>query len=226
MPSGPLETAAPGSLPDRLLCLDTCALSDAMDSFGISGAITGVLPVGPARRIAGQARTVALEADRGVPSTRHLGTAAIEDSAAGDVIVVAHRSRDDAAGWGGLLAKAALAKGVSAVVVDGVCRDVDDYFEHDLPVWARGATPVSARGRVVEASTGEPVRLGGITVSPGDWIVADRSGVVAIPAGDVERVTAKAEALARREALMTADIRAGRPVTEVLGHDYETMLRS
>jgi 4-hydroxy-4-methyl-2-oxoglutarate aldolase len=225
VPSGEIKT-----LRQRLEALDTCLLSDAMDSFGLSGVVAEVGPIGPPRRIAGPARTVQLDLDsadnphRGAAGSRHLGTTAIVSADPGDVVVVAHRSRTDAAGWGGVLAQAAIAAGIIGVVVDGVCRDVDDYFQHDLPVWGRGAIPASARGRVVETSTGEPIRLGDILVTPGDWIVADRSGVVAIGLADLERVLAKAEWLAAREVLMVADLHAGVPVTEVMGHNYESML--
>src|SRR5690349_168970 len=108
--------------------LDSCLLSDALESIGVLGAVSGISPVWPCGRILGRAVTVRLRRlEPGeVPAGPHLGARAIEASAPGDVIVVAHDGRSDSAGWGGLLCAAAGAAGVSGVVVDGACRDVDD----------------------------------------------------------------------------------------------------
>lgn len=157
---------------------------------------------------------------------RHLGTTAIEDSEPGDVIVVAHRSTPGAAGWGGLLSVAAQQRGVVGVVIDGSARDLDDYDTLDFPVYGRAGTPVSARGRVAETATGEPVEIAGQTCRPGDWVVADRSGCVVIPVEHLAEVLDTAERLAERERLMAADLRRGEPAPVVLGRDYETMLNS
>ena len=211
-------------LAQRLQRLDTSTLSDALDSLGLSGVVTGLTAQGPPRRIAGRARTVELGLDDGRQQTRHLCTAAIEAASLGDVIVISHRATHLAAGWGGLLSVAAHAAGVAGVVIDGVCRDVDDYHELDFPVYARDSVPTSARGRVVEITCGTPVDIGAQRVEQGDWVIADRSGTVVIAAGTVEKVLDVAERLAAREALMAADIRASMPVTEVLGKDYESML--
>lgn len=220
-----MSSSSPPALRDRLIALDTCSLSDALDALHLTGVVAGVHQLGPPRRIAGRVRTVELGSAEGpATSIRHLGTTAIEGADEGDIIAVAHRSRDDAAGWGGLLSEAARSAGVVGVVVDGLCRDIDDYFALDLPVYGRAATPVSARGRVVEVTSGEPIQLGGVAVSPADWLIADRSGVVVIAAADVLRVLETAEGLARRERQMSADIRGGMRVTEVLDRRYEAML--
>jgi len=127
--------------------------------------------------------------------------------------------------WGGLLAMAASLRGVAGVVADGACRDVDEAREMGFAVFARAGAVRTARGRVHEQSCGEPVSLSGITVHPGDVIVADGSGVVVVPAADAERVTERAEFIARREAAMQDSLRAGAPVSEVLGASYEHLLQ-
>lgn len=214
------------SLVDRLSRLDTCAVSDALDRLGLPGAVTGIRPMWPCPRIAGRVVTVKLVArDAGSPSsTRHLGTAAIEAAAPGDVIVIEHHSRADAAGWGGILSIAAQVKGVRGVIVDGACRDIDEAREIGFPLYARAAVPVTARGRVVEHSFNEAIEVGGVTVAPGDLVIADGSGVVFIPAARAEEVIAAAEAIAATEAEMRKAVLAGRSVVEVMGTAYETML--
>ncbi|MGE0170412.1 RraA family protein [Nocardioides sp.] len=212
------------SLSARLRVLDTPVLSDALDTLGIH-AVADVQPLGPAVRIAGPARTVLIghPADDGV-RPRHLGTAAIEEADAGDVIVIAHRSRDDAAGWGGLLSLAAQLRGVEGVLIDGLARDLDDFHALGFPVYGRAGVPTSARGRVVELAADIPVPIGTGTCHPGDWVVADRSGAVVIPRDRVNEVLARAEWLMSRETAMADRLRAGEVVTQVLDRSYEEML--
>jgi regulator of RNase E activity RraA len=176
-------------------------------------------------RIAGRVITVRLRRARpGERSERHLGTAAIEAGGPGDVIVIQHREHDRAAGWGGILSLAARARGIEGVIVDGLCRDVDDSRDAGCPVYARGATPVTARGRVVEASMGEPINVAGLRVHPGDYVIADWSGVVFVSSARAEQVIETAERLAAQEASMAEAVRAGTSVAEVMGATYESML--
>jgi regulator of RNase E activity RraA len=213
------------TLAARLARLDTCGVSDALDRLGLQGAVLGLKPMWPCPRIAGQVITVRLrKAEPGEHAPRHLGTAAIEAGGPGSVIVIEHHSRDDAAGWGGILSLAARLKGVEGVIVDGTCRDVDDSRDAGFPVYARAATPITARGRILEDSMGEPIQVGGLTVNPGDYVIADWSGAVFISASRADEVISTAESLAEREAQMAAAVRAGRSVVEVMGANYESML--
>jgi 4-hydroxy-4-methyl-2-oxoglutarate aldolase len=213
------------SLAARLARLDTCAVSDALDRLGLEGAVMGLHPMWPCPRVAGEVITVRLRrADPGEHAARHLGTAAIEAGGPGQVIVIEHHDREDAAGWGGILSLAAHLKGIAGVIVDGTCRDVDDSRDVGFPVYARAATPMTARGRVSEASTGEPIRVGDLPVHQGDYVIADWSGVVFIQAAHAEEVVTTAESLAAREAAMAAAVRAGQPVVDVMGASYESML--
>jgi regulator of RNase E activity RraA len=214
----------------RLARLDTCTVSDALDALGLTGAAPGLAALAAPGRITGRAVTVDL-ADAGsttaVPGRhlgRHLGTAAIDTAGPGDVIVVAHHGRTHAAGWGGVLSRGAKRNGVSGVVIDGACRDVDEARELDLPVYARTAVPVTARGRVVERAWNVTVHIAGITVEPGDLVIADGSGVVFIPAAHADEVLATAETIAAKERAMTARVDAGEPMVAVMSADYEHML--
>jgi regulator of RNase E activity RraA len=78
---------------------------------------------------------------------------------------------------------------------------------------------------VAEAATNGPVAIGGVVVQPGDYVLADNSGVAFVPADDIARVLDAAEQIAGREAAMAKALLAGRPITEVMGADYEHMLR-
>jgi regulator of RNase E activity RraA len=211
----------------RLEALDTCVLSDALEALGRNGAIGGITPRWDCGRIAGRATTVLLR--RLAPDEQHapgphLGARAIEAAEPGDIVVVAHGGRSDSAGWGGLLSAAAAAAGVRGCLVDGACRDVDDAVALGFPLFARSATPATARRRTVEQAVGVPVPFGEVTVHPGDYVVADRSGVVVIPAGIAEDVAAEAEHMHEQELRMLAALRDGEPVTKVMDRRYEDMI--
>ncbi len=70
-----------------------------------------------------------------------------------------------------------------------------------------------------------PIVVGDVQVSPGDYVVADGSAVVFVKAGDIDRVLDAAEVIADRERQMVADLKNGLPPTQVMGKDYETMLK-
>jgi 4-hydroxy-4-methyl-2-oxoglutarate aldolase len=210
---------------DRLRRLDACAVSDTLDRLGLPSAVTGLAPRSARQRIAGRVCTVKLEAANGRTASRHLCTAAIEAAEAGDVIVIEQKSGIDAAGCGGILSVGAKTKGVAGVIVDGPARDIDEATELGFPVYARAVTARTARGRIIEVATGTPVTIGDVTVAAGDYVLADSSGVVFVAAAELERVVAEAEKIATREAAMAKAARSGEPMSQVMGADYERMLK-
>lgn len=211
----------------RLLKFDTCTISDALDKLGLQGAVSGLGPLTTVgKRVAGRAVTVKLGAPiEGLPK-RHLGAGAIMAAEAGDIVVVEHRGRTDVSGWGGLLSRGAVRKGIVGVIVDGACRDVDESRDLELPVFALGVVPVTARGRVAEHDFNCPVTIAGVAVYPGDWSLADGSGVVFVRAAHIEAVLAEAEQILGRETLMAKAIDDGTPIGEVMGANYEDMLKN
>ncbi|MDT8398813.1 MAG: RraA family protein [Pseudomonadales bacterium] len=209
----------------RMEKLDACAVSDALDALNSPGAVSGLQRRSTRKRIVGRVQTVKLHdtAPEG-GSRRHLGTAAIEAADSQTVIVVEQRTGIDCAGWGGVLANAAQIKGVRGVIMEGPARDIDEYEDIGFPVFSRFVTTRTARGRVFEESFGTPVKVGDVVVNAGDYVIADGSGVVFVPQALAAGVLATAEAIAGKERLMTADVLAGRPVSQVMGTNYENML--
>jgi regulator of RNase E activity RraA len=212
---------------ERLSRLDCCAVSDALDKLKLAGVVTGLHQLSSSRRIAGRVVTVKLGTGAATSPgpTRHLGTTAIAAALPGDVIVVEQRSGVDAGSWGGILSLGAKLRGVSGVIADGPVRDIDEAKAHDFPVFARACTARTARGRIVELATNEPVMIGDVAVNPGDYAIADGSAVVFVRSEDIERVLDAAEFIAGREALMAKALLSGKPITEVMGANYEHMLK-
>ena len=209
----------------RLAKLDTCAVSDSLDRLGLKGAVLGLRPLWPCPRVVGRAVTVKIKPAGLQKPKQHLCSPAIAVATSSDVIVVDHGGRTDVAAWGGLLSLAAQVKKIRGVIVDGAARDVDESRELEFPVFARGAVPVTARGRVMQESFNEEIECSGVQVHPGDLVIADMSGVVFIPRSKEQDVLTQAEALAASEQRMAEAIRTGRSVVEVMETlGYEAML--
>ena len=210
---------------ERLAKLDTCAASDALDSLGLKGATWGVGPLWPCPRIVGRAVTMKIKPVGLQQPAQHLGTAPIEAAKPGDVIVIDNGGKLEFSCWGGLLALSAKLKGLSGVVIDGASRDIDEARDLGFPVYARGAVPMTARGRVVQESFNQEIQFAGVQCHPGDLVIADGSGVVIVPKEREEEVVTAAEAIYQKEQEMAAGIRKGYSGLEMLEKlGYEKML--
>jgi 4-hydroxy-4-methyl-2-oxoglutarate aldolase len=211
----------------RLMQLDSCALSDALDRLKLSGCVTGLIAATVPARISGRVHTAKLVAGPAAPDSptpRHLGTTAIEACAAGDVVVMEQRTGIDAACWGGILSQGAKLRGVAGVIAEGAVRDIDEARELGFPIYCRSFTARTARGRIREFGTDVPVQVADVIVHPGDYVLADASGAVFVRPGQLAQVLEAAEAIAGREAAMVRGLHAGKPITEVMGADYEHLL--
>jgi regulator of RNase E activity RraA len=102
------------------------------------------------------------------------------------------------------------------VVTDGACRDVEQARELGFPVYARAQVPVTARGRLRQRSAGLPVRLGEVTVEPGDVVLADEGGVVIVPHAHAAEVLSQARRLHAREEQILGEVRAGTTLPQAM----------
>ena len=210
---------------ERLAKLDTCAVSDALDSLNLRGATWGVGPMWQCPRIVGRAVTMKIKPAGLEQPRQHLGTAPIEAAEPGDIIVIDNGGKLEFSCWGGLLSLSAKLKGLSGVVIDGACRDVDEARELGFPVFARGAVPMTARGRVMQDSFNQEIQFAGVQCHPGDLVIADSSGVVIILQSKAAEVIAAAEAIYLKEQEMAAGMRKGYSGLEMLEKlGYERML--
>lgn len=210
---------------ERVAKLDSCALSDALDSLHLKGATWGVRPQWPCPKIAGRAVTIKIKPAGLEQSKQHLGTAAIEAAQPGDIIVIDNAGQPQFSCWGGLLSLSAKLKGLSGVVIDGATRDIDEARELGFPVYARGVVPMTARGRVVQESYNQEVQFAGVQCRPGDLVLADGSGIIIVPREKEEEIVTTAEAIYQKEQEMADGIRKGHSGVEVLEKlGYEQML--
>jgi len=151
-----------------------------------------------APRVAGPAYTV-----RCAKGDNLMLHAAIYRAEPGSVIVVESGDLDYALAGGNVCA-IAHRRGVAAFVLDGLVRDIGEVRELGLPVYGRGVIPKPG-GKSQALPLGQPVTCGGVTVHPGDVIVADEDGVAVVPAARVGEVLADARARLAKEAAETLD---------------------
>ena len=152
----------------------------------------------PAGRVAGPAFTVAC-----APGDNLMLHAAIYRAVPGSVLVVESGDVDYAVAGGNVCA-VAQRRGIAALVVDGVIRDLAEVRNSGFPVFARGAVPVAGI-KTATAPLNTPVRCGGVTVCAGDTVVADEDGVMVVPKARREQVLQDARGRLAREADQTLD---------------------
>ena len=172
-------------------------LSDSMNR--LQGAASVIRPMHNGAKMAGIALTVRVAAGDNLMVHK-----AIDIAQPGDVIVVDAGGACEQAIIGDIMTTHARSKGVAGFVIDGAIRDAGELAERDFPVFARGATH---RGPY-KNGPGEinvTVSVGGMIVHPGDIIVGDADGVVAIQPADAETVLASARAIrVKEEAVLKA----------------------
>lgn len=150
-------------------------------------------------RVAGPAYTV-----KCAPGDYLMLHAAIYRAPAGSVIVVEAGGVDYAVA-GGNVCGIAQKRGIAALVVDGVIRDISEVREIGFPVFARGVIPIPG-GKDVIGELGTTVRCGGVDVAAGDIVVADEEGVVVVPKARAKDVLEQAQVKAAQEASETLEI--------------------
>jgi len=87
-----------------------------------------------------------------------------------------------------------------------------------VSTWLPGAIPATARGRLQQRSTGEPVEVAGLTVSQGDVVVADETGLAVVPRHRAEEVADIAAGIVARERVIADEVRADVPLSQAM-HD-------
>jgi 4-hydroxy-4-methyl-2-oxoglutarate aldolase len=158
----------------------------------------GIRPLWNAPRIAGPAFAV-----RCAPGDNLMLHAAIHRAEPGSVIVVESGDLDYALAGGNVCA-VARRRGIAGFVLDGLIRDLGEVREIGFPVHARGLIPKPGTKNEF-VPWGVPVRCGGVLVHPGDIVVADEEGVVAVPAGRAGDILREARAKLAQEAAETLE---------------------
>jgi 4-hydroxy-4-methyl-2-oxoglutarate aldolase len=139
-------------------------------------------------------------------STKH-SVEMIDEAKPGDVGVIVMDGTLDIAAMGNLMGTTATVRGMAGMVLDGAIRDIWDIRRMGLTVYARSSTPATAVGHYATIAKNVPVQCAGVTVRPGDIIVADEDGVVVVPQERAQEVLKKAQEIDEREKGMFPFIR-------------------
>lgn len=214
MELGSVERPAP-VLVDTFRKIPTSTISDVLDSMHVNGVILNLKPCRSGVRFAGPAITV--KGVTGVWGTYQaqeyaFGTA-LDACTTGDVLV------QDICGeriscLGGIAAFAAKHRGVAGAVVDGGARDVDEINECGFSVVARHFLPTGAKTRIKLIGCNVPVKIDGVSVLPGDIIVADASAVIVVPRGIAAEVAAAALESCQQDEQAKKEIARGMSFTD------------
>lgn len=176
-----------------------------------------IKPVHPSFKVWGPAVTVATPSGDNLWIHRALATAD-----PGSVLVVSTGNGEPAGYWGEILSRAARARRLAGVVLDGFARDAERLAEVGFPVFARGlCIRGTSKDRDGAGSVGRNVTVGGVTVRNGDLVVGDADGVVVVAAGRVDQVLAAAGERDRKEARIMEQIVQGMTTVNIfqLGED-------
>ena len=148
-------------------------------------------------KFAGPAVTVQMKKEEhkdGAPASQGM-LDAIDAAGPGTVYVMSMQEPGDIAGMGGLMATAMKVRGLAGAVIDGTVRDIPQIKRIQFPVYSRGVSPGTSVNHYRFVSMNQPVNCAGVTVNPGDIIVADEDGVAVVPRAKAAEVLKKAQEL-------------------------------
>ena len=153
-----------------------------------------ISPVAAGMHFVGQARTIASVA--GDNAAMHT---IINMLRPGEVLVIDAENFDNRAVWGGILNSRAMLQKINGVVVDGAVRDIAELRDMPLPVFASATSPAGPH-KGWGGSIDDVISCGGVSVTPGDIILADDDGVTVVPLARAETVLAEAQKKVQFEA--------------------------
>ena len=189
--------------------VSTTNISDAMHRCGDLEGILPMAGIQTGKRMVGKAVTV-----RTYPGDWAKPVEAIDIAKKGDVIVIDCEGVGKAV-WGELASNSCMRKKIAGVVINGFARDTDDIEEIGFPVFARGKRPAAGEPKGF-GEINVPIRISGVGIRPGDYIVGDCDGVVVIPKDKAVEVANRAMDVAEKENRIRREIEKGGTLSSVL----------
>jgi regulator of RNase E activity RraA len=205
--------SATGDLARRFSALYTGALTDVLDRHGnLQQTLSAeIVPLRPGMRLAGPVYPVLGRAHPGNDYDTSIRRVLemLGSVPAGSVAVYETNERT-AAHFGELSATSLKSRGCAGAVLDGGARDAEYILREDFPVFSRYLTPQDSVVRWELMAHGDvTIVAGGVRVSPGDWIVGDRDGLVIIPGECLEEILSEAEEKIATENEIRSSVRDG-----------------
>ncbi len=174
----PMPAQVPAALIEKLRMVETASIGHfrhiGFMDMGMKALIDG-------KHIVGTAVTVAIPGQDSTLLHHALGLLR-----PGDVLVIDRLGDTRHACFGGGVCVAAKASGAAGAILDGPCTDPSEIRREDFPLWCRGVSPITTRVYDIGGSMNVAVSCGGVSVNPGDVVVADENGVLVMPVADAE----------------------------------------
>jgi regulator of RNase E activity RraA len=199
-------------LTPRLEKLYASAVYDVLNEMGHPDCVLppGIVALKDGQRLCGEVYTMNGKYEPGMDKHETLlGWATVLSKAPGGKVLICQPNTQEVALMGELSAATLESRGVRGYIADGACRDVDFIVETDFPVFCRFNTPKDIAGCWIAESMGEPIVIGGVAIASGDYVLADRDGVVIIPQALAQEAVGKVEAMAATETEMRDAILGG-----------------
>ncbi|MYN13464.1 RraA family protein [Pusillimonas sp. TS35] len=191
----------PADVIDKASAFQPAILADVA---GRRGALHGrIKPLSSGMKLSGSAFTVEVR-----PGDNLMIHAAIALAKPGDVLVIDGKGDLSSALMGTIMMTACRQLGIAGIVIDGAARDSLDIIDMAYPVFAAGTNP-NGPTKNIGGRIGHPVTVGGVTVNPGDFVIADNDGVVVVEREKIASLLAAADKKVKDEAARIAAIKAG-----------------
>ena len=206
------RTPPKDNLTRRLEKLYTGALHDVMRGMGLRDFTlpSTIRSVTFQKKIAGPAFTLLGRVDgHADPHQTLLSWTGFLSKAKPGHVVVIQPNDNEVAHMGELSGEVLMKKGVPGCVIDGASRDISFLIDMKMPVYARYTTPRDIVGYWLVGGMDVPIRIGTVTINPGDYVLADQDGVVVLPKARAEEIVTAAETASKTENKIRTAILAG-----------------
>lgn len=190
------------TLSEKLALCYTGAVYDVLRSMGYPQQVlpASIRPLHNGLKIAGPVFTVEGKRDNAIPEHESLlQWCTMLSKAEPGHVVICQPNDKTVAHMGELSAETFMYKKIKGYIVNGGCRDSAQVERTGLPVFCEYYTPVDVVGKWRPTAFGQPVQVGDVTIATGDYVLADRDGIIIIPVGIAEEAVSKTEEVLRQE---------------------------
>jgi len=200
------------NLADRLEKCYTGAVYDVLRAMGHKNCVlpSTIRPLDPAKKLAGKIYTVSGHVDHSLDAHQTLlAWTGLLSKAPADSVILCQPNDSTLSHMGELSSETLTYRKVRGYIVDGGCRDSEFILNIGFRVFCRYFTPIDVVGRWIADGYGEPITISGIQIHTGDYVMADRDGVVIIPGKMAEEVVTKTEQVMQTESMVRKMILQG-----------------
>ncbi|MEC5318144.1 RraA family protein [Brenneria populi subsp. brevivirga] len=209
----PLHHDELSTLIEQLLQVETATLGHLLEQGFMRPELQCALP--DSVRRCGPALTASLPEDDGYSLPLALAAAR-----PGDILVIERVNDDRHACWGAVMTAAARQAGIAAVILDGYVTDLSAIRADNFPIWCKGRSPLTTKRGKHGGTVNQPVVCGGTPVCPGDIVLADENGVVALPAAQMAQYVEEALRIQLQEPLIVEKLRQGLSLAEIYRYQH------